>query len=308
MTQAPPPQTPLYENVSVVAAVATLIGVGLNIWFAQIRSKNELDAAEARQKAALEHAATEAATEREQTRDQAALERKHSADEARLDRLTAARREVYLSAVEELVKTQAFLGGLAKADIGKLDVQAGLNGFLVAVNRVACVADMATAMKAREISTWYGTTLLANFGKLLPMVALRSDVEVEERFYEGTQVEIKRILATMVQYNEARLNDPSAFAGLQASFERNQALAAEYNEKLYVARRAVTDAEMAFNAAAMGEMRAVAEKLDELLIMVRAELELETDAALFKQQTAEAFNRMNESIKRLFDQVNASRT
>ena len=62
------------------------------------------------------------------------------------------RREVYLDAVAELVKTQLYVGTLAKQDVTKTNIITGLEGFQIAVSKVAVVAEQQTALKARALS------------------------------------------------------------------------------------------------------------------------------------------------------------
>lgn len=217
------------------------------------------------------------------------------------------RRTVYLDAVADLVHTQTYLGGLAKVDITKVNVGEGLERFLVAVAKVAVVADQSASLKARSLASLFTVTLLKGLGILMPLIKLKGEVAFHDEQYAATQTEIKRVLAAMVHQNETRQQDLAAFAALQRSFEQQQALAATHSGKSVEAKLKLSDGEMQYGVALMTDMKAAAIQLDELACAIRLELGLETNPEAFKQQTAELHKQMDAAIQELQTRAAAMR-
>src|SRR5262245_49382082 len=71
---------------------------------------------------------------------------KHDADENQKERVAGLRREVYLTAAEELTKASTYLGSLPQADLAKVNAAEGLQGFFVAATKLQLVAEPTTAL------------------------------------------------------------------------------------------------------------------------------------------------------------------
>jgi hypothetical protein len=304
----PPPVTvPLYENVAVWIAAATLLGVCITLIAAARRTKQELAASTARMRIELDHAAAQATIEREQTREQAALDRQHDADEAHGERIITARRTVYIETIGELVKAQTFLGGLAKQDLTNLDISTGLGGLLTAVARISILGEMATVAKSRAVVSLINQALFKGLATVMPLGKLKSSITFHDKQYAATQFETERILAEMNNYNETLKNDKPGFDALQRSFDNQQAAAKLHSADSVKAKLALADGEKEYGIAVMEDMKIVANRLDELACAIREELGLETSLEEFRRMTATMQKEAAAAMHELFIKVDAFR-
>ena len=305
LAQPTPANIPLYENVSVWVGIATFLGVCISLWAAAKRSQKELDASERRMRIELDQAATQASLEREQTREQAALDRRHDAEEAHNERIATARRLVYLDAIGELVKAQIFLGGLAKQDLTKLDVGAGLGGLLTATARMSILGDIATVAKSRALISLINQILFKGLGNVMPLTKFKSSIELHGKRYAATQFEIERILSAMTNHNETLKDDRQGFDALQRSFEFHQETAKKHTAKITEAQLALAEGEKKYAFTLMEDMKVAANRLDELACAIREELGLEASLEDFQTMTTTMQKDMAAATEHLLAQINA---
>lgn len=304
----PPPVTvPLYENVPVWIAAATLFGVWITLRAAAKRTQKELNASAARMRIELDHAAAQATIEREQTREQAALDRQHDADEAHGERIITARRTVYIEAIGELVKAQIFLGGLAKQDLTKLDISAGLGGLLTAVARISILGEMATVAKSRAVISLINQAFFKGIATVMPLGRLKNSISFHDKQYAATQFETARILAEMNNHNETLKNDKAGFNALQRSFDNQQAGAKRHSADSVKAKLALADGEKEYGIGMMEDMKIVANRLDELACAIREELGLETSLEEFQRMTATMQKEAAAAVQELFTKADTFR-
>ena len=309
ITLTPPPLAvvPFYENVSFLVAIITLLGVWISLMAAARRTKQELTASESRMRTELGHAANQASIERDQSREQANLDRKHDATEAHKERITTARRSSYLDAVAELVKTQVFLGGLAKRDLTKLDISSEIGGLLIALAKVGILGEMKTIRQSRTLFGLLNQILFRGLAKVMPLASLSNSASLHDELYASTQLEIQRILAAMTHHNETLKNDHLGFDALQRSFEAQQTAAKHHHAESVRANLALADGQKEYGFELMKEMKVVAIQLDELIYSIRSELDLETDLDELKKLTSIAQAQAEEALKELLVKVDAMR-
>ena len=222
----------------------------------------------------LEHASAQATIEREQTREQAVLDRQHDANEAHRERITTARRTAYLEAIGELVKTQLFLGGLAKQDLAKLDAATGLGGLLTAVAKISILGEMATIAKSRALISLINQIFFKGLATTLPLTKVKHSIAFNDERYAATQFDIERILSAMKNHNETLVNDKPGFDALQRSFGDQQFAAERYSAESVKARLAFADGEKKYGMELIEEMKIVTNRCDELICAIREELGL----------------------------------
>jgi hypothetical protein len=312
LTPSPPPTVQLYENVAILVPAVALLGVVISFWSvwkslkaAADRTQRELAASEDRMRVELNHASAQATLEREQTREQAALDRKHDADEAHRERITTARRAVYLEAIGELVKTQLFLGSLAKQDLTKLDVATGLGGLMTAVAKVGILGEMATVAKSRALISLINQILFKGLATTLPLTKVKQSIAFNEARYSATQFDIERILSAMKNYNEMRVKDQPKFDALQRSFGDQQFAAERYGAESVKARLAFADGEKKYGMELIEEMKIVTSRCDELICAIREELGLDTSLDELRQMTITTQKEMAAAVKELINSVEA---
>ncbi len=221
-----------------------------------------------------------------------AADRQHTASEASKDRIATMRREVYMEAVTELVNAQYFLSTLPTQDLTKASTAMGLQGFQAAVSKVAVVAEQATAMKAREISTVYSKLVLESLVLLAQIAKARSATEHFAGQYEASNQAVLATLAEMDQINKTGAPDQKTFAAVKRSFDMHAAHAAQHAKNRDDAQAHVNAGTYEFGDSLLLKTETIALELDELACAIREELGVGADKAAFQQQTRETFAKM----------------
>ena len=126
----------------------------------------------------------------------------HDATENAKERLATLRRELYLKAVDANVRGLAYFGTLPQSDLTKPEADAPFRNVLAIGAQLQLVSGRGTAQLISYLVSAYGELQLKLVAKALPIHSLRSDINIRKDHYDDTQVEIKRVLAAMVQHNE----------------------------------------------------------------------------------------------------------
>ncbi|MFP8778238.1 hypothetical protein [Hydrogenophaga sp. RWCD_12] len=245
-----------------------------------------------RQVRQLQHDAMQSLRNREHASRQADLNREHAADQARIERLTTLRREVYLTAVPELVKAQGFLARLSKVDITDLAQLSPLEGLAIAASKISVVGSQPTALKARRLSSRYGETFLKGVGLLKSVPSLNANIRLYQNLYDQSQSEINRILSSITQLNETNTCTPEIAEGLNRSFGIQIENSKKHSTALTQAIQENNKIGLNYSKELLNELSQTSHEVDELLCLIRGELGLPTDLAEFRTQSAEAQDRI----------------
>jgi hypothetical protein len=166
LTQAPTPTPPLWDNVSFIVGIFTFVGVVLSLWFAHVRMKNELHAANQR-----------ADLDRTQTAREAVLDREHDAKLAHQERVTVARRAVYLEVCEEVIKTQEFIGQISVMNPNKFKPGEGTAGLIRAMAKMSILGEMGTVLLGKALLNKLMVVLFENLPRAF-LIQERVDVKL----------------------------------------------------------------------------------------------------------------------------------
>ena len=275
--------------VAIVATRTTLHGVKLS-----------LAASEAKTKAELAHSIEQENRNREHTRAEAARERELDAQKDRHSRLVAMRRDVYLSAISEMVKFQTFLGTLAEKDISSLDLRSEIGSLSLAVHRVSVVAEQQTAELARETLNAYGNLLMRSLVKVIPLAGLRGLAKTHDEMHLRARERVDSYVELMRQFNLSQRNDLPAFDAIRKQFDASQQEASNH-----AALRSEAQAQLAVMQLEVGDFlmkslrEEVTDKLDRLLVALRDELELTSDLEAFRRLSTITFEYVQSAMAEL---------
>ncbi len=168
----------------------------------------------------------------------------HDAKERDNERKADLRKEVYLTAAEEITKVHSFFSTLPQADLSNPAQAGGLNGFFSAAAKLQLVCEPDTALYVGELVGVYGGLLLRLLIKVNPLHTLRSDIAIRTDQLNRYQAEVSRVLAAMTELNESGNHDSDRFKALQRSFDYNQRQSNLLNEE----RNALFDQQNELNA------------------------------------------------------------
>jgi hypothetical protein len=201
----------------------------------------------------------------------------HDAAQKAADRLAQLRREVYLSAAEELIKATTHLQLLPKMDLATVNPGEGLRGLFVAITRIMVVADLPTAYLASDVSRAYGSLLLKFAWRAVPIQQVNNRIRHRTEAYERAAAEVQRILSAMRQLHESGKSDAVAFEALKKSFEISQKLANDLTKERAVLWAQHSKLEMQFARESIPDHNDIFALHIRLLAAIRAEVGLDTE-------------------------------
>jgi hypothetical protein len=216
----------------------------------------------------------------------------HDSDERAAERKAVLRREVYLKAVEELVKANRHMMNLPKLDPADTDLSEGLDELFAVTAKLQLIANPKTARLIEELSARYSELVLTLLPKVQPIHDLQRSIGMQTELMKGAQAEADRVLAAMAQLNESSDPDPTRFAMLDRSMERIQARVsncAKERDALWAERNAL---HQRYIRAVLHEMKRIAQVQIPVMAALREELGVENDSEDAEQQIAERFRRM----------------
>jgi hypothetical protein len=230
------------------------------------------------------------------------IQLKHDANEKAKDRTAILRREVYLNAVEEMVKANAHLSCLPQLDLTKINIADGLQGFFSTTARLQLIAEPKTALLVSTLTADYSELLFNLMILLMPASQAKSDIHIAENLYSSEQSEVTRILAEMSKLNESGHPDPHAFHALETSAKFHQSQAANYANQRSDAWNRFNHNNFIFQKSLLTELRNIGSKQIPVMIEIRRDLGLTGDLAEIENQMKEQWDRM----EKRFDSLIAS--
>ena len=223
-----------------------------------------------------------------------------------MERTATLRREVYLSAVEELTKANSHLASLPQTDPAKANIAEGIQGFFGAAAKLQLVAEPKTALLVNQLVATYGELLLRLMERAIPLHKIRSDISINDDLYIRAQAQVTRVLVEMTKFNEAAHVNDAVFAALQRSFEGYQAQTLKYAAKRKAAWNKFNCLNVEFCRQLLTEMRIVGEQQIPVLVEIRRDLGLTTELAAFRQQMESQWIRMSAQFDALLRTLQGS--
>lgn len=269
LTPAPSPKTPFFENPTAWVPIVTLVGVIITIIAGWLKTKMELKAA-----------ASEAKIERDQSREQAQLERRHDAEQAHLARITQARREVYLEVVSEVIAAQAALALLTEKDIQKLDVDGDMRGLVTAVAKISLLGEIKTVETSWALMNTINQGLVQLMSMLIPYNERKWEADHHEQKTNFNLSEINRLSDEIRSVRETT-NNSEELERLKRSMEFRRVDMETHGEAAIAAKRALLELQEKYADAVRKQALEIGQKVDELVVCIRAELSLPTSLEPF---------------------------
>lgn len=224
------------------------------------------------------------------------MQHAHDASESAKERLAVLRRDVYLTAAEEMTKATAHLASLPRLDPTKDDLSAGMQGFLRAANKVQVVCSPGTVSKVINLVGTYNELYLTLLMRAKPIHDLNAEYSYWDESYNEAQANATRILDQMQLFNESARTDNQVFNALQVSFDVTRSTAQQYARE----RESRTERKNALHLAFVQTLRAEIRRLMEaqlpVLAAIRGELELDEHSAQLLASMENQLARMNSKM------------
>lgn len=293
LVPAPVIPTPPIGNPAIVVPIVTFIGVLATIAFGWWKTRVELRAS-----------AAQATVERTQSRDQKELDRDHAAEQARRSRITTARREVYLELIREISVASMALSGLPQQKGDEVDVQSGFADLLSVAARVGILGEMNTVVKSRELAILVQEVLF----KMMPAILHMRMVKAEQVKYDKHYQEQLALIEQLKQPTREALarGEQIDLKSQSIILDSAYAQAEKYIDAAMDAQRLHFDALQTYQHAVICETGVIAEKVNELIVCIRTELELETDADVLVETSRKMYESSLSSLRGLKEAMHAS--
>ncbi|PCJ32607.1 MAG: hypothetical protein COA90_02235 [Gammaproteobacteria bacterium] len=217
-------------------------------------------------------------------RKQLEIQLKHDAEIRTIERKAAMRREVYLSAAEELVKANNYIGSLSQIDLVKTNIAEGLQGFFTSATKLELIAEQETGKASNDLVLAYSGLLFRLLAKVSPINDLRTDIDIINYHYDESQIEIKRVLAAMNAQNESGAPNEAVFSALNKSFEFQSKRSKELTDERDECWERVNELTSKFTVEVAEEMKSMALLQIPVMVGIRKELDIETNLKSYRQQ------------------------
>lgn len=217
---------------------------------------------------------------------------RHDSDEKAKERTSAMRREVYIATVEELTKANGFLGSIAQADLTQANATTVLQGFFTAAAKLQLVAEPDTALQVQRLVADFSELVLRLMGPVLPLQQARGSIQIHDQLYQEANVEVKRVLAALAQFNEGAGRDEAVFQALQRSLDGFRQQAARQADLRQQAWRDFQRQNVDFARQLFREQRAMSESQLPVMIAIRRDLGLTSNLEDFAVQMQASIDRM----------------
>ena len=227
---------------------------------------------------------------------------KHASAEKSKDRFNALRKEVYLSAVEEMAKIGNFFGKIPTIDPVETNIADGISELLSALAKLQLIADTATASLASELSTRCAEILMDLTQKALPLFNANAEIQILGKYYDLNITETQRILAEMTRLNESGNIDPTKFLALQKSVTQSHERAKAFSNQKQAAFERRQGLLHEYTKALMIEMRSIGVLQVNLMAAARRELDLNTDISGYEARLQSNWKRVEQKLE---DQIAA---
>lgn len=231
------------------------------------------------------------------------LQLRHDADQKTTERTATLRRDVYLSAVEQLTKANTYLGSLPQIDLTKTNAAEGMQGFFGAAAKFQLVAEPKTALLVNQLVADYAEVLLKVMTYLVPLQSLRADIAICNDLYDQAQLEVKRILSEMAKFNESAQTNQAIFAALQRAFDFQQGQSQQYTSERSGHWESFNKLNVEFVRGLIPEMQRLGELQIPVLIEIRRDLGLTGELDVFRTQMQANAKRMTNQLETLLNAI-----
>lgn len=228
---------------------------------------------------------------------------RHEAEEAERKRKSDIRKEVYLSAAEELVKANIALNSIVGQPQSKDGTEDGLLGLNVAAAKLQMLMEQESALLVGNLLAAYGKLYIETLSKLGPIRSLRDSIEFKSKWLERIQAEISRILSLQVAHNESGNPDPGNMDRLQRSFESQQGLAIQVNLERAEMWKMLLPLHRELSLSILAKISDLQPMGIQLLIAMRLDFEVESDTEVFLANAQKNMHEIMSQLGRTLEEV-----
>lgn len=167
------------------------------------------------------------------------------------------------------------------------------------------VGSRETAALAAEMAATYGEALFNLMAAAKPLHDLKIDIKISGDMYDQEFLQAKRVISEITGLNESGAPDPEKMAALLRSSENYRQNYTQHSEERNAAWESYNAHNRSFLEAVFKELTKISAAQNKLLIAVRAEIGLDTDASELNRRMEENQARMKKATANLLAQLDA---
>jgi hypothetical protein len=228
---------------------------------------------------------------------------KHDSVEKSKARLAELRRQVYLEAAEEMARISGSLGSIPSMDPRNNDLSAKMNSFFTSAAKAQLISGIETSKHIGELVVLYSELFFKLMAKASPIHDLQIDIEICSEYYEKYSSDTNRILSEMTHYNELGETNEGRFSRLQNSLNNANTSMRQYADERSILFDKRNTLNKEFMLSILTETKNVNEIQLQVMILMREELELDTDYEEFKNRLVQNQNRIQVQIDKFISET-----
>ena len=294
----PVPSPHLLETSTFWVALIGLIGVVMTVLVGVWRMRAELKHAALVRQDAL----SEASASRALSIEEALANRLHSSAEAHRERITESRRKVYLVAAQQVVQSNALIAGLPHKVIGDVAILDQLKDLGVAVAQIAILGNMETLLKSRALLGLINKLFFKALPRTLPIASLKTDIAGQTRLYEESEKNSQRLSLELIALADGNRQHSIDSAKLLAELRLEQTSASALTDNMIELQAKLNHQQRLYLEFVLNGLEEVTTCTDELIILMRQELELHTDTVALTESTTQ----MRLQLRAAMSELNAT--
>lgn len=216
----------------------------------------------------------------------------HDAKQKQLDRLASLRKEIYLRAGEQVVRTQQHLSSLNTLDPEETELAGGLTDFVALASQVGLIGSQRTSGLIAELTIRFGEGFLNLLAYATPAHRARSQIKLTSEEVTAAQARADAALEGMRQINLSGQPDDPRFGALQRAAEFDNDRVNRLHEERQAAFQQLREANRRYYDAATAVLDGLSDAVIDVQIALREEMGLATDPVEARRLSADARERM----------------
>jgi paraquat-inducible protein B len=240
------------------------------------------------------------------SRKQIKMQLDETARQRESDRAMTLRRDVYLPAIEAVVRAHGALGQITDLNSDVTAIGRHLVADIATMAKVHLVAKESTVKELLEFQKRLMPAYIELIGLRIPLVNRLYEIKVQKDLIDKTLAAQDRFLQLMVQVNLSSNNDPGALQRLNMQFANEQTNFQTHSTALRALEREQALDQLAVVARLNDLSGNVAQSMPDALISAREELGLPIHAETYRALLAEQQQVVQDTMRAFIKRIKAS--
>lgn len=205
----------------------------------------------------------------------------------RLEREMSLRRDVYLPAIESVIRSQALLGQIGDPNADLRSIQKKMTEALATLAKVHLVAAEPTVRALMNFQKTQQPAYLELMQLRFPLMGIKNQAALEQKFMDRADAGQRALLELMRQHHLSGSTDQAAYQRLNQQVEMEKTLFTQHANNQAVLNQKLTAGTKEVGRKLTDAIAKIGPLIPEVLLNARTELGLPLDADFYRKMTAE---------------------